>query len=839
MRTTSVIEAPRVYNKLPRVDRNVPAELKMDFSRFIQKPFLIATGSFSTTDPVFTKIQRYSFPEVIMDNATAAVPFLHSCLYRLKACVALQLSGTPSHQGCLLAAAIPPDTPDITHPNQLLSAPHVFLNANEATSVCLEAPMYTPSQLLRTNDFNTSGTDKNSTFNSTPSAAFDIIIFVMNQLSAAAGASTTVSFSMHAIFEEADFYVPKNGVQSWTQQSFIDDIKEVPTMILDRAATGLKSVVGDAVDMARGAIKKWTGFHNPNHSEIDHRVIVATHNFSNNVDIKQLYEVMDPHSKFSRVYDDLYFRTDQDEMDLRYLLSKPVYIGTATLSSTAATGKRLMSYPITPMVEASAPSGLFDTNWYSMMRTIYECSRLWRGSLKLHVQAVCTNFHYCKLVFYKDYSCATGLAYDTVAQYYPKYEDVHNLTLDTIEFSAGGQVQTIDLPYCAITNQLECTKDYITNIAQHGMVHCYVVQPLVFNNNVPTSIQFNFYMSGGDDLEFAGYDTDNYLSPATPGPISSYAPQSGKAPDVSRFYEPQSGIPSFVDVSPQTDILNEEVEYKEVTKMSLRPNTSIRDYLRRMHPTPTYTHTIQEGQKLLLYTVDLASLLNLSDNYHDAMTIMCSHYLGISGGLKIKVRVQGGLHSSLYFIPPSSYTTNGISPFFVKTFPTVPSSIPLTTPGSTAAVGQFFADMGTKIYPIPVSELPTYTYNSDLITHIAQHEVAIPNMSPFNYVGTAWKWTEDSESAADSLGFIVVAINLPDTGVVDIVTSIAFNDETRLGFQVYNPKKSVMTYKVVIPGSLDYQITRDCVQSQTPITDETIGGIRLSQLPLGGAYFST
>jgi hypothetical protein len=819
------------------VDRNVPEDLKMDFSRFIQKPFLIATGSFTTAHPKFEMILRYPFPEIIMDNATAAVPFLHSCLYRLKACVALQLSGTPSHQGCLLVAAVPPGSPEPTHPNQILSAPHVFLNANEATSVCLEAPMYTPSQLLRTNDYNTSGTDKNSTFNSTYSGAFDIMVFVMNPLAAASGASTTVSLSMHAIFEEADFYVPKNGVQSWTQQSFIDDIKEVPTMILDRAASGLKSVVGDAVDMARGAVKRWTGFHNPNHSEVDHRVMVATHNFSNNVDIKQFYEVMDPHSKFSRICDDYYFRTEQDEMDLRYLLSKPVYIGTAALSSTSGTGTRLMSYPITPMVEASAPGGVLSLDWYSVMRTIYECSRLWRGGLKLHIQAVCTNFHYCKLVFYKDYSGATGLAYDKIAQYYPKYEDVHNLTLDTIEFSAGGQVQTVELPYCAMTNQLECTKDYVTNVAQHGMVHCYVVQPLVFNNNVPTSIEFNFYISGGDDLEFAGYDTDNYLAPPQPFPV--YTPQSGTIADIAEFYKPQSGIPSFVDVSPQTEILVDSADYKEVTKMSLRPNTSIRDYLRRMHPTPTYSYTIQEGQKLLLYTVDLASLINNNNNYSDAMTMMCSHYLGLSGGLKVKIRIQGGLHSSLYFIPPSTYTTDGESPFYVKTFPTTPSSLPVTSQGSDVAVGQFFADSGIKIYPIPVSELPSYTYNSDLITHIAQHEVAIPNMSPFNFVGSAYKWTEDSESAADSLGFIVVAINLPDTGIIDIVTSIAFNDETRLGFQVFNLKKSIMSYKVLIPGSLNYQITRDSVQSVLAVESETQGGLRLSNLPLCGAYFAT
>jgi len=854
LRTATVIETPKVFDKSPRVDRNVPDEFKMDFSRFIQKPFLITTQEFKTTDAKFSVIGRYTFPEIIMDNATASVPFLHSCLYRIRTCVALQLSGTPSHQGCLLVAAIPPATPAPTNPNTILAAPHVFLNANEATSVCLEAPMFTPSQLLRTTNFDSSGSNKNSTYNSVYANAFDIVVFVMNPLSASTGASTSVTLSMHALFEEADFYVPKNGVQNWTQQSFIDDIRGIPTMILDRTASGLKSVVGDVVDMSRNLIKKWTGFHNPNVPTIDHRVITASHNFSNNVDIPQFYEVMDPHAKFSRIYDDFYFRTSQDEMDLRYLLSKPVYIGTAKLSSSKGVGSRLMSYPITPMVEASTSAGSASLDWYSMMRTIYECSRLWRGSLKLHVQAVCTNFHYCKLVFYKDYSCATGITYNISNEFYPKYEDVHNLTLDTIEFSAGGQVQTIDLPYCAVTNQLECTKDFITNAVSHGMVHCYVVQPLVYNNNVPTTVEFNFYISGGDDLEFSGYDTDNFLA-ASPGPTSLEAAAFNspladdslidlKSDNEVINMQPQSGIPTFVDTAPQDELLNTVESYNEFTKMSVRPNTSIRDYLRRMHPTRTYTHTVVEGEADLLYVVNLTECMMHDEGLHDAFSMMSSHYLGLSGGLKVKIRVADGLGSSLFYVPPSSCSTRGDSPFYVKTFSTLPSALAGNSAALLSAAKQFFPLEDGKLYPIPLSELPGCVYNTTPLTHTDQFEVAIPNLNPHCFVGTSHKWTNESDTLSDSLGYIVVAVKLSDVGTtVKIVTSLALNDESRLGFQVYNPKKTVNSFKATFPSPPPNppgtQTMRDSVQTTSPIENTTYGGLPLSLLPLGGYYFST
>lgn len=526
----------------------------MNYDQILDKPFLVTTIPWSTATTNFTELWRLPFPSSIMSNPLAKVPFNASALYQAKMCCMLQVSGTPMHQGLLLVAALPHGIPTIVNPNQILSAPHVFLNATESTSVCLECPMYTPTSLYRTQDPTSQVNNLSINTSYFGTDVFDLVFFVMDALTTAVGSSTEISISVHNIFKTADFYIPKVGEMAWQAQcgteylacfkcfgcrsrsqiqskcvcgvkvsqdsksevhektefnaeGIIQSLWNIPTKIVDAVATGLKVVSGDLIDMGRAAFRTLTGFHNPNIPSIDNRMIATFRNFPNNVDQPVRLEVLDNHAQFSRVYDDYYFRTAQDEMDLKYLTSKPVFIGKFVVSGTDATGKNLFAYPITPMVEASVAGNVGNTQYCSPLRTIYESSRHWRGGLKLHIQAVCTNFHFAKIIILKNYYPTRAVLSTTAVV--PQYSNIHNINTDTLEFSAGGQIQTIDLPYCSNFRQLECTKDFGANSVAHGTVYGYLVQPLVYNSNVPTTVTFNVYMSGGSDLEFSGYATDN------------------------------------------------------------------------------------------------------------------------------------------------------------------------------------------------------------------------------------------------------------------------------------------------------------------------------------------
>lgn len=181
----------------------------MDFSRILNKPFLINAYNWTSSNANFSNLISINIPGDIFNNFLAMVPFESSSLYRMRACVLLQISGTPMHQGCLVASCLPSDAiGTLTNPNQMLQAPHSFMYANESTSVCVEVPFYARTPLCRT--------DVNGDEVSLSTQNFGFLsVMVMDALTYSGSASTSLTVSAHIIFTEADFYVPKNANMTW------------------------------------------------------------------------------------------------------------------------------------------------------------------------------------------------------------------------------------------------------------------------------------------------------------------------------------------------------------------------------------------------------------------------------------------------------------------------------------------------------------------------------------------------------------------------------------------------------------------------------------------------
>jgi hypothetical protein len=974
----------------------------MNYDQILDKPFLVTTIPWSTSNISFTELWRLPFPSSIMSNPLAKVPFNASTFFQAKMCCMLQVSGTPMHQGLILVAAVPHTSPRVTNCNQILSAPHVFLNATESTSVCLECPMYTPSTLYRTQD--PTAADNNSIMHASRfgSDVFDLVFYVMDSLSVSSGSSTSISISVHCIFKEAQFYVPKVGLLDWQPQCGVEklwafkskakvstqcacgekrlsedkqalsdkqdsefvaegflttNLWKLPTKILDDFTSGLKAVTGDIIDYGRGVVKTLTGFHNPNDPVIEQRVLSTFRNFPNNVDQPVHLEVMDNHAQFSRIYDDYYFRTEQDEMDLKFLTSKPVYVGKFAVSSTDVAGKNLFAYPMTPMVEASVSIAQGETSgnttFYSPLRTIYEASRFWRGDLKMHIQAVCTNFHFCKIIVLKNYAMTSGPISATHAVV-PAFNNIHNINTDTLEFSAGGQIQTIDLKYNSNLRQLECTKDYTLNAISHGIAYGYLVQPLTYNANVPTSIEFNVYISGGDNLQFSGYAVDSVDviggdAPIYPGIPNFFQNEPGiyevnedgsntgkiiKSEDIkkvslkvrkseffaekpteyvvqegdewedvafitgnsletlrnlnaethnpnSKYYSMMKGplltkgeklrfqklwkrrsedipLDSFVPetlekvegtnalVSPnvQDAVLNQPTPCDEDIKMAFRPNTSVRDYLRFMYPQATVKEEPTKIKNVVAF--DLYRLINSYTNA-DYFQAIHSLYMGISGGFKLKFKISGVANASAVFQPPSSCAVNGNDTLIRTMSPFLPTN--------TSSLNDFLSgttyNPDEKSFTAPQIEMQDYTRpHNNAGTTVSSRpgssfvlEMAIPNMNPYNFTGNPLKWFNlYNNSVVDPENdFGVIYINYDASydgnsySPVEIIPFIGINDETRLGFQVYAPRKELPTYITSAPVST---ICRSSILHPREVTSVLPDGIPIKPMPLiGSSYY--
>ena len=860
VRTRTAIEPALRYDKFPNF-KTLPKLLEMDYSRILNKPYFIKNFTWSTTNN-FGFLNYLSIPTALWVNPLAKLPFEASTYYRAKISVILQVSGTPMHSGMLLASAVPYESGSTTGEvgariNTYLAAPHVFLSANESTPVILEVPFYVNTKLAPID------TDNKTVHLGQLGANYaDVIMYVLNPLLAPTSGSTSLTISVHVVFRELEFYNP-HITPSWTPlvpppdfkaESFISSLKEFGSRSIDNVFDGVKVFAGDFLDRSkqlantglssvREFIRLKTGLHAPELPFIENKVAVTEKQNLNLVDSPSFFEKLDPYSQFTRVCNDSVFDTNIDEMSVKEIVSKPQYLGYFQVDTTDAAGTLLWSRPITPLQDfrtfnkffnlspAGAPTSTYGT---PLIQTMALLSKYWKGSMKLHIQAVMSNFHFCKILVARNYSPDARMD-----DSYPTYSEVTNLQTETLEFSAGGQVQTIDLPFVSNMEQLPVVSDFAMNALEHGVYYIYLYQPLVTNGTVPLSVKFNVYLSAGDDFELSGYSTLPMVS------YSHYLADDAKSS--SGFVaEATTATP----VNSQSELMLQENSIEELSNMDFTPILNVRDYIRRFNKVyakrllntelsaneGTLSIPLSDFCKTRLRFGPLSSGSSYGD-YSNPFEIISSMFLGQVGGLKFKILFNGTVISEAWYVPPGVCLSQNK---WISTMPTTSTNTPLgeiireqykfpdvsidpsyvTNPKYISPTVALDRPTFIKVQPNYVMSwggLGTETETTAMSTSMLEFE--IPYMSPLRFVGNGLKNVRTSVATNDKLydftgdlGTLVIKLATPfATNYTQtlahgatIEVFVAASDEFRFGYQVYAPMVGLGS---VVVGADSRQIT--------------------------------
>lgn len=757
VRTRNAIEGDFVYDTYPEIV-SVPPSLKQTFPTLINKPFFIDSYNWSTAKAQFTELLTLNVPSGVQVNDVVKTPFTVAALYRTRMCMYLQVTGTPQHQGTLLVAAMPFNSISLSSTttarnaiNSMLQAPHVFLSANESTPVCLEIPFYSNIKLRPCDVEDDQWTP---TINSDYASLY---IVVLNPLLAPTSGSTSLSVSVHAVFKEAEFYVPANNKLTWLAESKEKDIvppipmeelerrlskcerdlklikcctfsrslvsclcccasttycaeARVITNIFDGVAQLAKNATGDFIDYARSALRTYTGFHNPNIPMIQQRVIHSQRNFTNSVDVPTYQEKLDPYANHDRIVNDATFYTTKDEMLLSNILEKPQYISTFSLSTTgdsSTVGHIAFSRPITPFQEKLASTSVDTATFSTPFQVLGMMSRYWSGTIKLHIQSVMSNFHFCKLMVVRNYTPDINALLNT-----PNMDDITNLQTTTLEFSGGGQVQTVDLQYCSFLDEMPLMNVAQANALSHGMYYIYLVQPLVANGSVATTVNFNVYISAGEDFNFYGYAVERLIPINLVPAISAQAEAQATIQKMKRKYGRKLGRLKFtehmvavgpsqvaarkkesdadankdkdrpasssggvigkpeqdktfkaeasviVDPSSQNDLTNSADNSCSAPRVrKFQPIVSVRDHIRRYMTCPTQVLSalaVEHGYFIHIFKVEDLLKLRLSNTTARSgfSRVLRSFYMGATGGVKFKFKVSNCSDAQVTYYPP-------------------------------------------------------------------------------------------------------------------------------------------------------------------------------------------
>lgn len=775
------------YPLFPSI-RSLDTSLKLDFNMINGKPFFIREVNWVTTEAIYTEIDRIFAPADFLINNVLNYPFQASQKYRLKVKLDFQVLGTPQHGGCLIVAAVPADGPifDRRSLNSFLAAPHVFLYPNEATPASLCVPFYSNTRV------------RGSNFVTVPVPIYtdtdnycNIVFGVMTPLVASASSTTAVNIAVYATFEMSEFYIPGNADSVFHPQA-----GKIVTTALDALAGGVKKVSSDFIDLARGTVRAYTGLHNPNNSEVNQRVIVANRNMTNVTDVPTFVEKLDPFAHFQRVIDEPIFYTDVDEMLITNILKKRQYIGNFEVSATNQVGELVWSRPITMIQEKFDAIQPLTT----LQAGIASCTKWWRGDMEIHIQSTMTNFQACKLLVLKDYSCTKQWISNTRS-----FDACVAMMTETIEFSGGGQIATIKLPFVSELNQIQHSFEAETNALSHGIYAIYIVSPLVQSGGSPTSAKFNVYMNMCDNAVVYGYATSRM----------SILPHNSEG-----LFAAESR--TLVTVSDDSDLTNDKDNTNpNIDAFNMRPVLHLRDMLRRYIHVGNYTYTSDTlpYDQIRIPIIDLFKLDN--NNKVSFLRYLRRCYLGISGGLKFKLYLGGAGNYKVTYLPPDYYIETAVSgrelvraSHIYSANSTVRSeqytSFDFPDDSSLALLG---TGAGAKdLNPSPFIETASVLNGTNSVifpgigtmagTQINQPagvsiiECEVPYMSALDFIGDGRVYgSSPSITYSSSMGFLLISYSRSDliggapthAPLLYVGIYMAFADETRLGFQVFAP----------------------------------------------------
>jgi hypothetical protein len=427
-------------------------------------------------------------------------------------------------------------------------------------------------------------------------------------------------------------------------------------------------------------------------------------------------------------------------------------------------GTNLWSRPISPFAGGKSATELVVAN---NIELLYKLSKGWRGKIKLYIQSAMNNKQQVKLRLLSLYNPSRDISTGK-----PVYSTVLNAPSHFMEFTAGGQIHEVELPFLSRNEIIQTTKDMNLDALYHGEYYIYLAQKMALSGDSPQDIYFNVYYSC-EDVDLFGYGTEyGFIGP------------------IARSQEMIEEVPVFRNES-KLKVMNEPQDQRKILKVDrsgeenvydrhrLTPLTHVRDIIRRMYKTRNPREMEIQPMTTRYTSFRVSQYLGEganSPNTASPLELALRMYYGKSVGLKFRTIVSpirgdqsmDGVKITAMYLPPEyCFSTalhnideagvNENDPMFLGTSEPLPN------------------------YPIP--------FTRQVTDFVAEFEV--PNLSPMKFIGCPSKMTNVSanDMSQAAAGFILVGVqnNTGQVLNVNIQQIVGCTDESRVGFHTMAP----------------------------------------------------
>jgi hypothetical protein len=517
------------------VDDGMKAEMQT-ICDFLAKPYLLAIGEWSTADLAGANVFNLSIGTTINSGTVTVNPNQVSIwynkikgfnLFRGTFVVRIVINAMPFQAGSLIGRYLPQKTSldsingnayGTMHNYNLTTRtqqPHFILTTGEAAAV-MEIPYISPTNWYVFPD----GVAGNSNYR------YDWGTFyldVMSQLKTGATQPTTVPYSIYGYWKDVELaapLVPHSGVGPRSKN--IKRLKKKSLSVVSKeaehtegplsnilskvsvasgilaAVPGLTPIMGTvswASDIASGVARAF-GWAKPvstvapgiisnqfnrysaTHDGVDAALPLAL-SYTNSI------EIVDGYTPY-----------DGDEMSFNFLKKVAAYIGTISWSKDTSEGTSIYKRQFSPgeiRVQSSKSFGTKTVNFSTGPPIMYlsRCFELWRGSFRVRLKIIKTQFHTGRLQITwtpsSVYTSDIGI-----------YDSSSYALREIIDIRDTSEIELV-LPYMSEFNYLSTTLDP----SYSGTFQITVLNDLRAPDTVSPDIDIMIFVSGGDDFQFA------------------------------------------------------------------------------------------------------------------------------------------------------------------------------------------------------------------------------------------------------------------------------------------------------------------------------------------------
>lgn len=493
------------------------AENDWSLTSVLTREYPITNFEWKVGDKIDTKIVDKGLPKILTDDGESLITRQLKVFAFLRAGVKIrvQLNSTKFHCGRLLVYFKPITWDDDLEENfyGLTCFPHFFLDASVSNS----GELLIPFTHLLTYFSQASKTVYNDSINTLGS----LCIRPYNPLQASENASQSVFGQVFVTLVDPYVHLPTSEIAAFSygtgyMQSLESFLKRSAGNLInsglglaDKFTGGLVTGAGDAVCNLLGICDKPIDPVSAN-PMINRTIAPLCHGAGLDRSTRLALSPISQTDTTPAVLG----AVDSD-FNLLTLCKMPCLLDQPVWDSTKKPGDKLFDMLVTPTYLSNPQytadgSGRYTNYTPTMLAYVSRAFCYWRGTLKVKIQVVATQFHTGRL----------ALVYDPHGNQNVNFTDFqknknHNMIIMDIQEQ---QELTVDLPYFAIKPWLRCDRFRadanlvpMSTVDNPGFLDCdvsgvfriFVMNSLVRPDNVPDKIQINVFFYAGDNFELA------------------------------------------------------------------------------------------------------------------------------------------------------------------------------------------------------------------------------------------------------------------------------------------------------------------------------------------------